>query len=165
MNRLISPLNNENGSVIVVAVMLLVLLTLVGISSTNSSTTEVQIATNNQNYQVEFYLADSGWRQAGAWLMNRNDPPRWISPDAEVELVTGTLEEDGTTVTQPVNATLSQYAIPFTYQIEFLKAQTVAEGNGGNSARIYYQVTSEVNNSQRVTVVLSKPYQTLGYNN
>jgi len=102
MNRLISPLNNENGSVIVVAVMLLVLLTLVGISSTNSSTTEVQIATNNQNYQVEFYLADSGWRQAGAWLMNRSDPPRWISPDAEVELVTGTLGEDGTTDLPPV---------------------------------------------------------------
>lgn len=165
MNKLISPLNNENGSVIVVAVILLVLLTLIGIAGTNTSTTEVQIATNNQNYQVEFYLADSGWRQAGAWLMNRSDPPRWISADAEIELVTGTIEEDGITLTQPVNATLSQYAIPFTYQVEFEKAQTVAEGNGGNSARIYYQVTSEVNNSQKITVVISKPYQTLGYNN
>jgi hypothetical protein len=163
MNKLISPLNNENGSVIVVAVILLVLLTLIGIAGTNTSTTEVQIATNNQNYQVEFYLADSGWRQAGAWLMNRSDPPRWISADAESELVTGTIE-DGI-VTQPVNATLSQYAIPFTYQVEFEKAQTVAEGNGGNSARIYYEITSWVDNSQRITVVLSKPYQTLGYNN
>ena len=165
MNKLISPLNNENGSVIIVAILLLVLLTLIGIAGTNTSITEIQIATNNQNYQVEFYLADSGWRQAGAWLMNQSDPPRWISPDAEVELVTGTLEEDGITVTQPVNTTLSQYAIPFTYQIEFLKAQTVEEGNGANSARMYYKVTSEVNNSQRITAVLSKTFQTLGYNN
>ena len=46
MNKLISPLNNENGSVIIVAILLLVLLTLIGIAGTNTSTTEIQIATN-----------------------------------------------------------------------------------------------------------------------
>ena len=125
----------------------------------------MQIATNNQNYQVEFYLADSGWRQAGAWLMNQSDPPKWITSDSDSNLVTGMIEEDGTTITQPVNETLSQYDIPFTYWINFLEAKTVDEGNGGNSARMYYEVTSEVNNSQRITVVLSKPFQTMGYNN
>ena len=163
MNKLISPLNNENGSVIVVALMLLVLLTLIGVADTNTSVTEVQIATNNRNYQIDFYLADSGWRQAGAWLMSRSDPPKWIKPDSN--LVTGIIAEDGITISQPVNATLSQYDIPFTYYVEFLKAQTVETGSGGNSARMFYKVTSEVNNSQRINVVLSKPFQTMGYNN
>lgn len=163
MNKLISPLNNENGSVIIVAILLLVLLTLIGIAGTNTSTTEIQIATNNQNYQVEFYLADSGWQQAGAWLMNQSDPPKWLT--ADTDLVTGIIEEDGITFTQPVNTTLSQYAIPYTYEIKFLKAQTVEEGNGANSARMYYEITSEVNNSQEITAVLSKTFQTLGYNN
>ena len=80
------PLNNENGSVIIVAVIILALLTLIGIAGTNTSTTEVQIATNNQNYQVEFYLADSGWRQAGAakrFLDRRADLAQVVSEPPE----------------------------------------------------------------------------------
>jgi Tfp pilus assembly protein PilX len=79
MQSIMKPLRNENGSVIVVAMIMLVLLTLIGISSTNTSSTEVQIAANNQNYQVEFYLADSGWRQGAMWLENRAAPPGWVN--------------------------------------------------------------------------------------
>ena len=79
MPTIMKPLRNEKGSVIVVAMIMLVLLTLIGISSTTTSTTEVQIAANNQNYQVEFYLADSGWRQGAMWLENRASLPGWVN--------------------------------------------------------------------------------------
>ena len=77
-----TPLANENGSIIVVTLIMLVLLTLIGISSTNTSSTEVAIAANNQSYQVEFYLADSGWHQGAMWLENRAAPPTWVNSSA-----------------------------------------------------------------------------------
>ena len=56
MRTVFSTLNNHNGSVIVVAIIILALLTILGVSSTNTSTLEVRIATNSQDYQLDFYV-------------------------------------------------------------------------------------------------------------
>lgn len=64
-------IKNERGSVIVIAMIVLVLLTIIGISATNTSTTELQIATNEQLYKIAFYAADGGTR-AGAKLLMEN---------------------------------------------------------------------------------------------
>ncbi len=53
-------LNNEKGSVIVVALLLLVFLTLIGIGATTTSTTDIQIVRNEKSHKVAFYQADSG---------------------------------------------------------------------------------------------------------
>ena len=57
-------INNEKGSVIVVAVLLLVFLTIIGISATTSSRIELNITRNSQIYKRDFYVADSGWKAA-----------------------------------------------------------------------------------------------------
>ncbi|MBW2409380.1 MAG: hypothetical protein JRF72_06240, partial [Deltaproteobacteria bacterium] len=49
MLKIGSQLKDENGSVIVVALIILALLTILGIASTNTSTLEVRIATNSQD--------------------------------------------------------------------------------------------------------------------
>lgn len=54
-----SPLGNEDGSVIVFALFILVVVTVLGISSTNTSTLELQIASNDQFFKMAFYNADS----------------------------------------------------------------------------------------------------------
>ncbi len=59
-----SILNNDKGSVMVAALMVLVLLTIIGISASNISVTEVQIATNSLRYERAFYTAESGLQHA-----------------------------------------------------------------------------------------------------
>ena len=54
-------INNERGSVIVVALMVLVLLTIIGIAANNVSRTEQMISTNHLIHTMEFYGAESGW--------------------------------------------------------------------------------------------------------
>jgi type IV pilus assembly protein PilX len=55
---------NENGSVIVAALMILVLLTIIGLSAINSSTTEQHLATNTLLYERAFYAAEAGFEHA-----------------------------------------------------------------------------------------------------
>jgi hypothetical protein len=59
-----SILNDDKGSVMVAALMVLVLLTIIGISASNISVTEVQIATNSLRYERAFYTAESGLQHA-----------------------------------------------------------------------------------------------------
>ena len=52
--------NNEDGFVLVAVLLILTLLVIIGVAGVNTSTTEVQIATNDQSYKIAFYNADSG---------------------------------------------------------------------------------------------------------
>lgn len=54
-----SLLKNEDGSVMVVAVILLLLLTVLGIAAIQTSSTEVQIAANHNSYMLAFYSAEA----------------------------------------------------------------------------------------------------------
>ena len=56
-------LENEKGSVTVLAVVLLMLLTLLGIAATTTSSIEVQIAGNELRHKLAFYSAEAskGW--------------------------------------------------------------------------------------------------------
>jgi len=60
--------DNENGYVIVAAIMILVLLTILGISAINTSTTEQHLATNTLLYERAFYAAEAGFEHAKAIL-------------------------------------------------------------------------------------------------
>jgi hypothetical protein len=60
MNRNLSAVNNENGYVLVIAIMILTLLTIIGISASKTSTTEVRTSTNSLLYERAFYTAESG---------------------------------------------------------------------------------------------------------
>jgi len=53
-------LNNEKGSVLIVAVIFLMLLTVLGIFATTTSTIELQISGNDKINKMVFYAADSG---------------------------------------------------------------------------------------------------------
>ena len=53
-------LKNEEGSVLVIALLILVFLTLIGISSSRITEVELQIAGNERAYNIAFNTADSG---------------------------------------------------------------------------------------------------------
>jgi len=70
MQKTTSIISNQQGSVIVIALIVLVLLTVIGIAATNTSTTEVQISTNAVLYNIAFYTAESGIEAGRAALNN-----------------------------------------------------------------------------------------------
>ena len=79
-------LTNENGSALVFAIMILVLLTLISIFTSNSSTNEVRISTNQRFNQMAFFAAESGWQVA----VNRLDlafPP--VTTDSGLDMSSG----------------------------------------------------------------------------
>lgn len=60
MNKNLSTIANENGYVLVIAIMILALLTIIGISASKTSTTEIQTSTNSLLYERAFWTAESG---------------------------------------------------------------------------------------------------------
>jgi hypothetical protein len=61
---------NENGSVLILALMLILLLTLTGLWSTRTSTVNTRISANENLYNVAFYEADGGSEVAAGLLEN-----------------------------------------------------------------------------------------------
>jgi hypothetical protein len=64
MQHIISNVNNEKGSVIVAAILILVMLTIIGIAAINMSSTESSISTNSLLYERAFYTAEAGLEQS-----------------------------------------------------------------------------------------------------
>jgi len=75
MNRMQAKmiLNNQDGSVIVLALILLVLLTLMGLSTISTSTIEVKIADNEKRHKLVLYAADAGIEAGRAALDTLKD--------------------------------------------------------------------------------------------
>ena len=66
--RIKSTLGNEEGSIIVIGMIVLVLLTMFGLSSVTTSNIEMQIAANERMHKKAFYVAESGWQLAVGWI-------------------------------------------------------------------------------------------------
>lgn len=54
------PIKDGNGSILVVSMLVLSLLSMIGIAATTTSTIETQIATNDRIYKDTFYRAEGG---------------------------------------------------------------------------------------------------------
>jgi len=77
-----SILNNEGGAVIIAALMVLVLLTIIGIASTNVSNTEVKIATHETIHQQNLYCAEGtaslALEEMEKLVNPKNEDPSWL---------------------------------------------------------------------------------------
>ena len=60
----------EGGSIIVIALVMLMMLTLIGTSATNTATIEIQVAGNERTYKQNFYQAESAAMRAMADLQS-----------------------------------------------------------------------------------------------
>ena len=74
---------NEDGTVLVVALIMLVLLTVIGISASTTSTIEIRIAGNEKFHKMAFYAADGG-TEAGAELLEQSIEDRGWSDGSTV---------------------------------------------------------------------------------
>ena len=60
MNSFCSHIHNEDGFVFIVALFVLILLTIIGISATSTTTIDLQISQNDKASKIAFYNADGG---------------------------------------------------------------------------------------------------------
>jgi len=72
MKKMISNLKNEEGSVIIMALIVLVALTMIGIVSTDNTVVELQIVRNETIYRQNFFRAESAGID-GAQVMEDSD--------------------------------------------------------------------------------------------
>jgi len=61
MKLLLSPLKNENGSMLAIALLMLMLLTLLAISSSKTSTIEILLSGNEKSLKQAFYNTESAY--------------------------------------------------------------------------------------------------------
>lgn len=73
MHKTISILKNEEGSVIVIALLILVLLTIIGISGTNTTVTELGIVRNEAIYKQNFFRAEAAAVNAAQLLEDEDN--------------------------------------------------------------------------------------------
>jgi hypothetical protein len=66
--------NNEAGSVMVLAFVLLVVLTVIGIFATRTAQIDLQVASNEVPYKQNFYIAEGGLNREVAELINTSSP-------------------------------------------------------------------------------------------
>jgi hypothetical protein len=165
---------NENGTVLFVAIVFLALLTLVGVSSLSTSTTEVRIASNSQYNKIEFYIADSGWKQGAMWLDGYAGPPTYKNISGNIIRNYGDGDTDVLNNNYPAGSEdspndstandMSHYAIPYWFKVTHLQDETeTVPGSGKNYQRYFYRVDSNANRTQDVEAVVSKVFKT-GYN-
>jgi hypothetical protein len=69
--RYLQQTQNENGSALLVSMLILGLLTIIGIAVTRTTDIELQIAGNDRMHKTAFYEADSG-TEYGAELLEQN---------------------------------------------------------------------------------------------
>lgn len=96
-------LNNEDGYMIVVVLMILSILTVIATAGTNNSITEQRSATNEQIHELSFYAADTGKAYVIEHValyhddnITLDDPVAF--PDNSVPFSVGTLESFNGTV-------------------------------------------------------------------
>lgn len=64
--KTLSMLRNEQGSVLITALLLLVFLTLIGIAATTTTTTDMQVAKNEKCFKLAFYAAEAAYNYVAA---------------------------------------------------------------------------------------------------
>ena len=90
MDKKASVLKNEEGSAIVFALMILLIVTIIGLSSSQTTTTELQIVRNEGIHKQNLYLAEGAAQETiqRIWNISRSDPyqlhkrsPAWLNND------------------------------------------------------------------------------------
>jgi Tfp pilus assembly protein PilX len=157
-------LRREEGTAFLIAMLVLMLLTLMGTFALMTTDIEIRIAGNEKEYVRDFYVADSGWKEAAPWLNDRATPPKPVNTSLDDNVVKnfggggdGITNEDFPAGTQ--DGTLA--GIPYWNRIEYL-SNSVAPGSGKEYLRFNYLVTSNAGGGQEIEVTLYKIYK-VGY--
>ncbi len=74
---------NEKGNVLIFALLILVLVTMIGLSASRTASVDILVAGNNMNYKKNFYKAEASALEAIGRMEDldlENDPLDWVTP-------------------------------------------------------------------------------------
>jgi hypothetical protein len=113
INRRYDQINNPDGWVTVAALLVLVILTIMGISAVSTSNIEVKVATNDQIHKMSFYAADGGV-ELGTELLELNVacPSGFASDDLEIGNITVVDKDFWMQDSEPLDADDNPIAYP-----------------------------------------------------
>ena len=122
-------IENAKGSVTVLAVVLLMLLTLLGMAALSTSSIETQIAGNEMRSKLAFYAAESATAYV-AWKPDLYGPDN-ITPGTQHYFPNNIVPYVGITAAlptaQPINATATQ---SFNGEVEYTSSSSPPRGSG-----------------------------------
>jgi hypothetical protein len=150
MKHIASICTDEKGSALIIALLILVLLTLMGISATTTSTIEVQMAGSEKFYEMAFYTAESGWQWALNWLDGQHPgvTQDFVWDGDKFVQVVGDFEDAAPVGISLADDNNTEYYV----KIEFV-GTTPVPGYGTDFRRFNYRVNSE----GRVTPKTAQP--------
>jgi|GEM_PF-3433295 len=82
MNNILSPLNNENGAALFIAVLIMLVATVIGFAATQNASIELKIAGNQRVYQRAFYRSDAATMEGAQRLyhVSKTNPELFKDP-------------------------------------------------------------------------------------
>ena len=87
MKTTIDITDNESGFVLVIACMILILVTIIGIAAVTTTTTELNIAANEKKAEQNFYNADAALRIVAALAKNNLNNEHYLETMTQPRLI------------------------------------------------------------------------------
>lgn len=155
-------LTDERGSILVISLLILLVLSMLGAVASNMSSTEMRLAANERTYNQAFYVNEAVWQKVPAELTwaHRYDPPK-------EDVLTGKVKQAAFNGKPQVNTLNS---IPYSFDTTYLGVRKATGGWGMDSDEYYYQVDTSTYDPafdplnpnptprQQLRVVVSKVY-------
>jgi len=95
----VSHQKRQQGAVLIVGLLLLVVITILAVSGMNTATTELAMARNDQTYENVFQSAEKGLETALGQGVFSTAAPTTITPTTTTyEVISATIEFEGTTM-------------------------------------------------------------------
>jgi hypothetical protein len=114
MIQMTAIIKKDDGSIMVAALLMLVLLTIIGVSATTMSNSELNITANAQLHKMAFLTAESGWHVMVGWLDDQYPLPT-VNLGSDDSEGTDNTDNDGDGLTDEndeyVNFTTAQFAL------------------------------------------------------
>lgn len=172
------PANNEEGFVLVVALVFLVLLSLLGVSTLSMTEIESQIASNDRQEKQLFYGIESGCRRGGQWLYNLKlqQADLYADIDEKDDYIDDGIFDIGMTIrsvdpNDEANLGDATYPVKYTYVISEQNDDSSGKkmnckpipGNNPNILKCYYQIDCAPDNDsddkRDIALRVGKPTQ------
>lgn len=67
-SRMAQRLKSEQGSILIISLLIMAVLAVLGVVASNMSVTEMRVAANEKTYNQSFYAADSGWQEVPLFM-------------------------------------------------------------------------------------------------
>ncbi len=164
--------NNEEGYILVVGLVILLMLTLFGLSSLSNTVTDLQIAGNQRVIAQNFAVVDSVWPLGGLWLNQKTIPPEIVnrtlrSGDSAIDLnreYYALVRNYGNGGDGQLNqefaagsADGSYLGVPFFYRV-IAAGEGPAELSGQGFRQFSYEIQSSAGGRTAVAVTMYKIY-------